>query len=52
MNHNFDDSLDLYSPTYNSCTWSSWHDVNPANGLPMLPGGVDIRGNPYGVDYD
>jgi len=28
-----------------------WYEVNPANGLPMLPGGcIDIEGNPYGSD--
>ena len=27
--------------------------INPANGLPMLPGGgVDIEGNPYGCTHD
>ena len=24
--------------------------VNPATGLPVLSGGVDVAGNPYGVD--
>lgn len=27
--------------------------VNPANGLPMVPGGqIDVMGNPYGFDND
>lgn len=25
-------------------------DVNPATRLPMLDGGVDVAGNPYGID--
>jgi hypothetical protein len=28
------------------------HDINPANGLPMVDGigSVDVMGNPYGID--
>lgn len=28
---------------------SDFGDINPANGLPMM-GGIDIEGNPFGVD--
>ena len=27
-------------------------DINPATGLPMLDGAVDIAGNPYGIRRD
>ena len=28
-------------------------EINPANGLPMLEGGmIDVMGNPYGMDDD
>lgn len=30
----------------------SFLDVNPATGMPMMDGGVDVHGNPYGVDLD
>ncbi len=27
-------------------------DINPANGLPMIDSSVDIKGNPYGTDFN
>lgn len=50
MSKDFEDASGLYPATYD--TWSSWHEVNPANGLPMMPGGIDVHGNPYGTDYN
>lgn len=39
IDSSFDDNAD-HSPS-----------INPANGMPMLPGGaVDVLGNPYGTD--
>ena len=48
MSNDFEDASGLYPATYD--TWSSWHEVNPSNGLPMMPGGIDVHGNPYGTD--
>ncbi len=54
-----EDNFNTYStypdnqPPWNPGPWSVWPAVNPANGLPMLPGGViDVEGNPYGTDDD
>ena len=39
IDNSFDDNAD-HSPS-----------INPANGMPMLPGGaIDVLGNPYGMD--
>jgi len=27
-------------------------DINPANGLPMIGGCIDVEGNPYGTNSD
>ncbi len=27
-------------------------DINPANGLPMIDSSVDVKGNPYGTDFN
>lgn len=44
----------LHSDTDNHCgtTGLDLIEINPANGLPMIGGsaGVDIEGNPYGLD--
>lgn len=32
---------------------SSFHnEINPASGLPMVGGGVDVQGNPYGTSFN
>ena len=27
-------------------------DINPANGLPMIDSSTDVKGNPYGTDFN
>ncbi len=34
------EEIELYSPS----------DINPANGLPMINGVIDVAGNPYGMN--
>lgn len=47
----FIDSSDTVSSTSTHSSLSSEPSVNPATGLPMLPGGaIDVQGNPFGVD--
>lgn len=44
---------DFFSPGMGHDTWAAT-EINPATGLPMTGGigGVDMAGNPYGVDLD
>lgn len=40
-----------FSPATDSDDDNHWMTVNPASGLPMLNfGGIDVAGNPFGVD--
>ena len=32
--------------------WEDEYGVNPANGLPMIDGTIDVCGNPLGADTD
>ena len=31
---------------------SAGTDINPANGLPMIDSSVDVKGNPFGTDFN
>jgi hypothetical protein len=45
-----DVAADVASHSFTSSCWDhdSWDDINPATGLPMMVGGLDTAGNPYG----
>ncbi|HEX8555523.1 MAG TPA: hypothetical protein VF695_12510 [Sphingomonas sp.] len=40
----------FFADLFSRLTPSSGPEVNPATGLPMLDGGVDVQGSPYGTD--
>lgn len=47
--NNLDDGLDQVDNGVSHDLFEDESDINPATGLPMM-GGVDVEGNPYGVD--
>ena len=42
--------MGLFNWLFGSASHESDFTVNPANGMPMLDGGVDVLGNPFGTD--
>ena len=42
--------MGLFNWLFGSVSHQSNSTVNPANGMPMLDGGVDVLGNPFGTD--
>lgn len=44
------DGLDTTTLTIADTTSSNHIQVNPANGLPMIDGCIDVMGNPFGMD--